>query len=174
MVLEMNKIILTLLLMATTGYSQGVINMQSGSGVPTDMVVGALLGGLVAPMISKGPDARLVGGLLGAVAGGAYGTAQQQQQQQQSAYQHQLQQEQMRQWHMQQQQMMAWQQQQMAQYSTASGAYGRDSRMIKVGIKQGEYVKSPYSKYRFHLTSQDIHSGDTLYDPETGQPFRVP
>lgn len=156
------------MMVCSAGYSQGLINAQSGSGVPTDMAIGGLLGAIIAPMISKGSDAKLVGGLLGAVAGGAYGTAQQQQAQQQ--YMQQMQQQQ--QMAMQQQANWMAYQQHMARYQTGAG--GADVRHVKTGIVSGAYVQSPYSKYRFHMASQDIQSGDTLYDPQTGQPFRVP
>lgn len=167
----MKRIILALIMVGSAAHGQGLINAQSGSGVPTDMAIGGLLGAIVAPMISKGSDAKLVGGLLGALAGGAYGTAQQQQAQQQHVQQMAMQQQQ---YQMQQQQQANWMayQQHMAKYQTGAG--GSDVRHAKMGTVSGEYIQSPYSKYRFHMASQHIQSGDTLYDPQTGQPFRVP
>ena len=126
------------------------------------MVVGGLLGALIAPMISKGSDAKLVGGLLGAMAGGAYGTAQAQQgqvvdtkmQQQQMAYH---------------QQMM---QQQMASMNTSSGM---DYKTIpKLGIKKGKMVQSPYSRFSFDPSSMNMDSGEVVFDPICGKPIKIP
>lgn len=158
-------LLLACIVATATVHGQGLINIQPGTGVPTDMAIGGLLGAIIAPMISKGADAKLVGGLLGAMAGGAYGTAQQQ------PALAQLQQQQL-----QQQQM--WQQQQhmllMQQMQTSAGGRADAAQRTRPGIRQGEYVQSPYSRYRFHMQSQNIQSGDTLYDPQTGQPFLVP
>lgn len=171
----MRKAILVLLITATTSYGQGLINAQPGSGVPTDMMIGGLLGALIAPMISKGSDAKLVGGALGALAGGAYGTANNQIQQQNSAYQQSLQQEQMRVMMQQQQMQMAAFQQQMAQMNTASGvSYSQDTRNVRMGIKEGKMVRSPYSKFKVDPESMDLYSGEVLYDPFTGKPFKLP
>lgn len=157
----MKKLLLCLLLPASI-QAQGMINIQSGSGTPTDMVVGGLLGALIAPMISKGSDAKLVGGLLGAMAGGAYGTAQAQQgqvvdtkmQQQQMAYH---------------QQMM---QQQMASMNTSSGM---DYKTIpKLGIKKGKMVQSPYSRFSFDPSSMNMDSGEVVFDPICGKPIKIP
>ena len=168
----MKKIVL-LLMMCSVGYSQGVINIQSGSGVPTDMGVGGLLGALLAPMVSKGSDARLVGGLLGAVAGGMYGTAQQQQQGG-TAYQQSLQQEQMKQYIQQQQMQMAMMQQQMAQMNTSSGYSQTDKGPVKMGISKGKMVQSPYSRFTLDPDSMNMVSGEVVYDPIYGKPFRLP
>ena len=175
MVHEMKKIVL-LLMMCSAAYSQGVINIQSGSGVPTDAAVGGLLGALLAPMVSKGSDARLVGGLLGALAGGAYGTAQQQQQQQQggTAYQQSLQQEQMKWYMQQQQQQMAMMQQQMAQMNTSSGYDASNKGPVKMGISKGKMVQSPYSRFTLDPDSMNMVSGEVVYDPIYGKPFRLP
>lgn len=173
----MRKAILVLLITATTSYGQGLINAQPGNGVPTDMMIGGLLGALIAPMISKGPDAKLVGGALGALAGGAYGTANNQMQQQNSAYQQSLQQEQMRVMMQQQQMQMAAIQQQMAQMNTSSGnytSYSRDTGNVRVGIKEGKMIRSPYSKFKVDPDSMNLDSGEVLYDPFTGKPFRLP
>ena len=160
--------------MTSVGYSQGVINIQSGSGVPTDAAVGGLLGALLAPMVSKGSDARLVGGLLGAVAGGMYGTAQQQQQQGGTAYQQSLQQEQMKWYMQQQQQQMAMMQQQMAQMNTSSGYSQTDKGAVKMGISKGKMVQSPYSRFCLDPDSMNMVSGEVVYDPIYGKPFRLP
>lgn len=171
----MNKVILAILLMVTPVYSQGVINAQPGSGVPTDMAIGGLLGAIIAPMISKGSDAKLVGGALGALAGGMYGTANNNINQQNMAYQQSLQQEQMKQYIQQQQMQMAYMQQQMAQMNTASGGYsGYEGKTVRNGIRQGKMVKSPYSKFTVDPESMDLQSGEVMYDPFTGKPFRLP
>lgn len=163
----MKKLLLCLLLPASI-QAQGMINIQSGSGTPTDMVVGGLLGALIAPMISKGSDAKLVGGLLGAMAGGAYGTAQAQQgqmvdtkmQQQQMAYHQQM-----------MQQQMAYQQQ-MASMNTSSGM---DYKTIpKLGIKKGKMVQSPYSRFSFDPSSMNMDSGEVVFDPICGKPIKIP
>ena len=169
----MKKIVL-LLMMCSVGYSQGVINIQSGSGVPTDAAVGGLLGAILAPMVSKGSDARLVGGLLGALAGGAYGTAQQQQQQGGTAYQQSLQQEQMKWYMQQQQQQMAMMQQQMMQMNTSSGYDQTNKGAVKMGISKGKMVQSPYSRFTLDPDSMNMVSGEVVYDPIYGKPFRLP
>jgi hypothetical protein len=163
----MKKLILLLVLPASI-QAQGMINIQSGSGTPTDMVVGGLLGALIAPMISKGSDAKLVGGLLGAMAGGAYGTAQAQQgqmvdtkmQQQQMAYQQQM-----------MQQQMAYQQQ-MASMNTSSGMDYKTQP--KLGIKKGKMVQSPYSRFSFDPSSMNMDSGEVIFDPICGKPIKIP
>lgn len=169
----MKKIAL-LLMMTSVGYSQGVINIQSGSGVPTDMGVGGLLGALLAPMVSKGSDAKLVGGMLGALAGGMYGTAQMQQQQGGTAYQQSLQQEQMKYYMQQQQQQMVQMQQQMAQMNTASGYDQTHKGPVKMGIAKGKMVQSPYSRFTLDPDSMNMVSGEVVYDPIYGKPFRLP
>jgi len=168
------KKILLLLMMTHAAYSQGVINIQSGSGVPTDAAVGGLLGAILAPMVSKGSDARLVGGLLGAVAGGMYGTAQQQQRQGGSAYEQSLQQEQMKWYMQQQQQQMAMMQQQMAQMNTSSGYDASHKGPVKMGISKGKMVQSPYSRFTLDPESMNMVSGEVVYDPIYGKPFRLP
>ena len=163
----MKKLILLLVLPASI-QAQGMINIQSGSGTPTDMVVGGLLGALIAPMISKGSDAKLVGGLLGAMAGGAYSTAQAQQgqvvdtkmQQQQMAYHQQM---------MQQQMAL---QQQMASMNTASGMDYKTQP--KLGIKKGKMVQSPYSRFTFDPASMNMDSGEVIFDPICGKPIQIP
>jgi hypothetical protein len=160
--------------MVSHAYSQGVINIQSGSGTPTDMGVGALLGALLAPMVSKGSDAKLVGGMLGALAGGAYGTAQMQQQQGGTAYQQSLQQEQMKWYMQQQQQQMVQMQQQMMQMNTASGYDASVKGPVKMGISKGKMVQSPYSRFCLDPDSMNMVSGEVVYDPIYGKPFRLP
>jgi len=163
----MKKLILLLVLPASI-QAQGMINIQSGSGTPTDMVVGGLLGALIAPMISKGSDAKLVGGLLGAMAGGAYATAQAQQgqvvdtkmQQQQVAYHQQM---------MQQQMAL---QQQMASMNTASGMDYKTQP--KLGIKKGKMVQSPYSRFSFDPASMNMDSGEVIFDPICGKAIQIP
>lgn len=156
-----------------TTHSQGVIDMQAGTGVPTDMAVGGLLGALLAPMISKGSDAKLVGGLLGAVAGGAYGTVQQQQRQSSAAYQSALQQEHMRLYMQQQQQQMALMQQQMAVMQTSAGG-SRYAGEVATGISKGVMTLSPYSKFSLNASSMGLARGSIVYDPFCGRPFRIP
>ena len=84
----MKKLILTLLL---AGYIENcnaqLFSFGSGTGVPTETAMGGLLGALIAPMISNGSDAKLVGALLGASALNAAGTMRVNQHQQQMAYQ---------------------------------------------------------------------------------------
>lgn len=157
-------------MVVSTGYSQGVINLQAGSGVPTDTAVGGLLGALLAPMISKGSDAKLVGGLLGAAAGGMYGTAQMQQQQAQSQNMN----AQMAYMIQQQQQQIATLQRQMASMETSSGGSSEYKGPIKMGIGKGKMVKSPYSNFSIDPASCNMDSGEVVYDPVTGKPFRLP
>lgn len=169
----MKKIAL-LLMMTHAAYGQGVINIQSGSGVPTDAAVGGLLGAILAPMVSKGSDAKLVGGILGMLAGGAYGTAQVQQQQGGTAYEQSLQQEQMKWYMQQQQQQMAQMQQQMMQMNTASGYDTSHKGPVKMGIAKGKMVQSPYSRFCLDPHSMNMVSGEVVYDPIHGKPFRLP
>lgn len=156
----MKKLILTLLL---AGYIQNcnaqLFSFGSGTGVPTETAVGGLLGALIAPMISKGSDAKLVGALLGASALNAAGTIRvNQQQQQQMAYAPRY------------QQVPA---QQYANYPTASGSY--DPENVPSGIVQGNgFVKSPYSNFNFDRGSNRLVSGQVIFDPFTGQSFRIP
>ena len=164
----MKKLLLCLLIPSSI-QAQGLINLQSGSGTPTDMVVGGLLGALIAPMISKGSDAKLVGGLLGAMAGGAYSTAQAQQgqmvdttmQRQQMAYHQQM-----------MQQQMALQQQQMASVNTSSGMDYKTQP--KLGIKKGKMIQSPYSRFSFDPASMNMDSGEVIFDPICGKPIKIP
>ena len=164
----MKKLLLCLLIPSSI-QAQGLINLQSGSGTPTDMVVGGLLGALIAPMISKGSDAKLVGGLLGAMAGGAYSTAQAQQgqmvdttmQRQQMAYHQQM-----------MQQQMALQQQQMASVNTSSGVDYKTQP--KLGIKKGKMIQSPYSRFSFDPASMNMDSGEVIFDPICGKPIKIP
>jgi len=164
----MKKALTLLFVSASISHAQ-LFSFQSGSGVPTDTAMGGLMGMLIAPMVSKGSDAKLVGGLLGAMAGGAYGTAQAQQgqmvdtkmQQQQMAYHQQM-----------MQQQMAFQQQQMASMNTASGV---DYKTIpKLGIKKGKMVQSPYSRFSFDPSSMNMDSGEVVFDPICGKPIKIP
>jgi hypothetical protein len=165
----MCRVLFVMLVLSSAAYSQGVINLQSGSGVPTDTAIGGLLGALIAPMISKGSDAKLVGGLLGAAMGGAYGTAQMQQQQQQQMHQQQLAYEQMQY----QQQVMRNTQVMYANMNTSAGGY-QDTSHAKMGIKAGNMVCSPYSKFQLDPQSMNLDSGEVVYDPFNGKPFRIP
>ena len=155
----MKKLILTLLL---AGYIQNcnaqLFSFGSGTGVPTETAVGGLLGALIAPMISKGSDAKLVGALLGASALNAAGTIRVNQQQQQMAYQPRYVQQPV---------------QQYANYPTASGSY--DPENVPSGIVQNNgFVKSPYSNFNFDRGSNRLVSGQVIFDPFTGQSFRIP
>ena len=76
----------------------------------------------------------------------------------------------------QQQMQMAAMQQQMAQMNTSAGTYGSYNREgnVRSGIRQGKMVKSPYSKFSLDPASMDMDSGEVIYDPFTGKPFRIP
>lgn len=157
----MKKLILTLLL---AGYIENcnaqLFSFGSGTGVPTETAIGGLLGALIAPMISNGSDAKMVGSLLGACAMNAAGTMRvnQQQQQQQMAYQPRYVQQPV---------------QQYASMQTSSGSY--DPENVPSGIVQGNgFVKSPYSNFNFDRGSNRLVSGQVIFDPFTGQSFRIP
>lgn len=158
----MKKLILTLLL---AGYIQNcnaqLFSFGSGTGVPTETAIGGLLGALIAPMISKGSDAKLVGALLGASALNAAGTIRVNQQQMAYAPRY--------------QQVPA---QQYANYPTASGGQmypSYDPNSVPSGIVQGNgFVKSPYSNFNFDRGSNRLVSGQVIFDPFTGQSFRIP
>ena len=168
-----------LLLVVSTTHAQ-LFSFDQGSGVPTQTVVGGLLGMAIAPMISKGQDAKLVGGLIGAAAMNAVGTAQTRQQGYGNPqYQQSLQQEQFKYYVQQQQmQMNALQQQinQMAQMNTAGGrtSITPSYDTVRDGIVDGKMVRSPYSKFKVDPKSMNLDSGEVLYDPFTGKPFRIP
>lgn len=167
----MKKLLLCLLI-PTSIQAQGLINLQSGSGAPTDMVVGGLLGALIAPMISKGSDAKLVGGLLGAMAGGAYATAQQQGQMGQGQVVDTKMQQQQMMYHQQMMQQQMAYQQQMASMNTASGVDYKTQP--KLGIKKGKMIQSPYSRFTFDPASMNMDSGEVIFDPICGKPIRIP
>jgi len=162
----MKKLILTLLL---AGYIENcnaqLFSFGSGTGVPTETAIGGLLGALIAPMISKGSDAKMVGALLGASAMNAAGTMRvnQQQQQQQMALQPRYVQQ---------------PPQQYANYPTSSGGQvysNYDPNSVPSGIVQGNgFVKSPYSNFNFDKGSNRLVSGQVIFDPFTGQSFRIP
>lgn len=164
----MCRVLLVACMLSSMGYSQGLINLQAGSGVPTDAAIGGLLGAIIAPMISHGSDAKLVGGLLGAVAGGAYGTAQMQQQQQQMHQQQLAYEQQMYQWQVMRNTQVAY-----AGMNTAAGGYP-DTGHAKMGIKSGHMVQSPYSRFKLDPASMGLDSGEVVYDPFNGKPFRIP
>ena len=138
-----------------------LFSFGSGSGVPTETAMGGLLGMLIAPMVSKGQDAKLVGALLGASAMNAVGTARYNAQQN-GAYAPRYQQVPV---------------QQYANYPTASGgAYSSyDPNMVPLGMIQNNgMVKSPYSNFSLDKRSNGITSGQVIFDPFTGQSFRIP
>lgn len=149
----MKKLLLITLLLSNNLHAQ-LFSFQSGSGVPTDTAMGGLLGMLIAPMVSKGSDAKLVGALMGAAAMNAVGTAMQNQQNQpynntvntKNPYQNQRYQ------------------------SQVTPAGDRPS----LGIRQGNMVKSPYSQFKFDPSSMHLNSGEVLFDPFTGQPIVIP
>jgi len=137
-----------------------LFSFGSGTGVPTETAIGGLLGALIAPMISNGSDAKMVGALLGASAMNAAGTMRvnQQQQQQQMAYQPRYVQQPV---------------QQYANMQTSSGSY--DPENVPSGIVQGNgFVKSPYSNFNCDRGSNRLVSGQVIFDPFTGQSFRIP
>jgi len=137
-----------------------LFSFGSGTGVPTETAIGGLLGALIAPMISNGSDAKMVGALLGASAMNAAGTMRvnQQQQQQQMAYQPRYVQQPV---------------QQYANMQTSSGSY--DPENVPSGIVQNNgFVKSPYSNFNFDRGSNRLVSGQVIFDPFTGQSFRIP
>ena len=148
----MKKALTLLFVSASISHAQ-LFSFQSGSGVPTDTAMGGLLGMLIAPMISKGPDAKLVGGLIGAAAMNAVATANNNLNQPQSQvvntknpYQH------------------------YQQRQQVSQGYDQPA----LGIRQGKMVKSPYSPFTFDPASMRLRSGETLFDPFTGQPIVIP
>ena len=167
----MKRIVLAVLMLTTTTYGQGLINVQPGNGVPTDMVIGGLLGAIIAPMVSKGSDAKLVGGALGAMAGGMYGTANNNIQQASINNQ----QEQMRQYMQHQQMQIASLQKQLAEINTSSGGNTfNNNQTIQFGIIEGKMVRSPYSKFKVDPKSMNLDNGDVIFDPFNGKPFRIP
>ena len=135
-----------------------LFSFGSGTGVPTETAIGGLLGALIAPMISNGSDAKMVGSLLGACAMNAAGTMRVNQQQQQMAYQPRYVQQPV---------------QQYANMQTSSGSY--DPENVPSVIVQGNgFVKSPYSNFNFDRGSNRLVSGQVIFDPFTGQSFRIP
>ena len=151
---SMKKALTLLFVSASISHAQ-LFSFQSGSGVPTDTAMGGLMGMLIAPMVSKGSDAKLVGALLGAAAMNAVATANNNHQQRmtqdnvvntKNPYQN-------------------YQQRQMV-----SQGYDRPA----LGIRQGKMVKSPYSPFTFDPASMRLQSGETLFDPFTGQPIVIP
>lgn len=152
----MKKLILLLVLPASI-QAQGLINLQ-GAGVPTDMAVAGLLGALIAPMVSKGEDAKLVGGVLGALAGGAIQTMIVQQQQQKQ----------------QQQQYASSQYVNTQNIQTASGGGAEVSAPSRMGIRKGNMVQSPWSRFQFDPESMRMQSGEIVFDPICGKPIQIP
>ena len=158
----MKKAILVLIVSASVSHAQ-LFSFGSGTGVPTETAMGGLLGMLIAPMVSKGQDAKLVGALLGATAMNAVGTARYNSQQgQYASYQPRYQQVPV---------------QQYANLNTSGGgAYpSYDPTSVPLGlIQQNGMVKSPYSNFSFDRTSNRLSSGQVIFDPFTGQSFRIP
>jgi len=147
----MKKLLLIPLLFANNLHAQ-LFSFQSRTGVPTDTIMGGLLGMMIAPMVSKGSDAKLVGGLLGAAAMSALATARKQSQYANTS----------------------------VNTKNFSNAFASRAQMSPVydqpalGIRQGKMVKSPYSQFRFDPSSMGLQSGETLFDPFTGQPIVIP
>ena len=146
---HMKKAILVLIVSASVSHAQ-LFSFESGSGVPTETAMGGLLGMLIAPMVSKGSDAKLVGALIGASAMNAVGTARHNSQQRtdnvvntKNPYQ---------------------------KYQQSAQVYDQPS----LGIRQGKMVRSPYSPFTFDPSSMNLRSGETLFDPFTGQPIVIP
>lgn len=152
----MKKLILLLVLPASI-QAQGLINLQ-GAGVPTDMAVAGLLGALIAPMVSKGEDAKLVGGVLGALAGGAIQTMIVQQQQQKQ----------------QQQQYASSQYVNTQNIQTSSGGGTEVSAPSRMGIRKGKMVQSPWSRFQFDPESMRMQSGEIVFDPICGKAIQIP
>jgi len=176
----MKRTLLILVTVVSSAQAQ-LFSFDSGSGVPTQTAMGGLLGAVIAPMISKGQDAKLVGGILGAATMNAVGTqmARQNGYNGNPQYQQSLQQEQMRYYIQQQQMQMASMQQQINQMAQMNTASGRTSitpsyDSVRDGIVDGKMVKSPYSKFKVDPKSMNLDSGEVLYDPFTGKPFRIP
>ena len=159
----MKKLLILLMSVAIASNSHAqLFSFGSGTGVPTETAMGGLLGMLIAPMVSKGQDAKLVGALLGATAMNAVGTARYNSQQG-GAYAPRYQ---------------GVPVQQYANYPTASGGQSYasyDPNMVPTGIVQNNgMVKSPYSNFSLDKRSNGITSGQVIFDPFTGQSFRIP
>ena len=108
---------------------------------------------LIAPMVSKGSDAKLVGALLGASAMNAMATAN----------------------HNHQQRMMQDNMVNTKMFSQSSRySVTPVNDQPSLGIRQGKMVRSPYSPFTFDPSSMNLRSGETLFDPFTGQPIVIP
>jgi hypothetical protein len=126
--------------------------------------MGSLLGMLIAPMISKGSDAKLVGALLGGMGANAVSTArynQQQQQQQQQFYQ---------------QSQAQPRRVNYANYNPqGNSVYPTSGEYMPEGmINRNGMIQSPFSQFSVDPKSNGIYHGQVIYDPFTGAPFRVP
>lgn len=144
--------------------NNGFFSFGSGTGVPTDTAMGSLLGMLVAPMISKGSDAKLVGALLGGMGANALSTARyNQQQQQQQMYQQPYPQAQPRRVN-------------YANYNPQGNAvYPTGGEYVPEGmVNRNGMVQSPFSAFSVDPKSNGIYRGQVIFDPFTGAPFRVP
>jgi len=145
------KKLLFLTILLTGNLHAQLFSFGSGSGVPTDTAMGGLLGMLIAPMVSQGSDAKLVGALMGAATMNAIATANHNHQQgsvdkvvnTQNPYQ---------------------------RYQQVTPASDRPA----LGIRQGNMVKSPYSPFQFDPSSMKLQRGEVLFDPFTGQPIVIP
>lgn len=146
----MKKILLALgLVIAANGYSQ--LGWESYTGQPTSTmyggVGGAALGYMLAPAISKGPDAQWIGALTGLAAGGLVGNY--------MAGDNNTHQKLMR-----------------SGYND-SDQKAAPVRNVEQGIRVNKNViQSPYSDYV--VKSSDFSTGQVVTDPLTGQVFRIP
>lgn len=136
----------------------GFFSFGGGTGVPTDTAMGSLLGMLIAPMISKGSDAKLVGALLGGMGANAVSTARYNQQQQQMYQQAQP------------------RRVNYANYNPQGNAvYPTGGEYVPEGmVNRNGMVQSPFSAFSVDPKSNGIYRGQVIYDPFTGAPFRVP
>ena len=144
----MKKLLLIPLLFTTNLHAQ-LFSFQSGTGVPTDTAMGGLMGMLIAPMVSKGSDAKLVGALIGAAAMNAVATANHNHQSQ--SYD-----------------------KVVNTKNPYQGGMAQGGDRPALGIRQGKMVKSPYSQFQFDPASMRLGSGEVLFDPFTGQPIVIP
>jgi hypothetical protein len=139
----------------------GFFSFGGGTGVPTDTAMGSLLGMLIAPMISKGSDAKLVGALLGGMGANAVSTARYNQQQQQQFYQ---------------QSQAQPRRVNYANYNPqGNSVYPTSGEYMPEGmINRNGMIQSPFSQFSVDPKSNGIYHGQVIYDPFTGAPFRVP
>ena len=138
-----------LLITIANGYSQ--LGWEPYTGQPTGTMYGGLggaaLGYMLAPAISKGPDAQWIGALTGLAAGGLIGN------------------------------YMAGDnnthQKLLNNSTTDSSANYKPVKNIGMGIKINKNtVQSPWSDYAVSMS--DYNPGQVVTDPITGQLFRLP